>query len=57
MSLVDLTAEKSLELEPSATSSVNWNTSLLVWSNLYLVWLLDEFLRGGARIETLMGRC
>ena len=41
-SLVDVSPEKSLE--PSAASSVDSNTSLSVWSNLYLVWLLYEFL-------------
>ena len=41
-SLVDLSPEKSLE--PSAASSVDSNTSLSVWSNLYLMWLADEFL-------------
>ena len=46
MSLVDLTAEKSAE--PRAASRVDWNTSLSFWSDLYLVWLLDEFLHGGA---------
>ena len=34
MSPADLTAEKSAE--PRAASSDDWNTSLLVWSNLYL---------------------
>ena len=45
-SLVDVSLEKSLE--PSAVSSVASNTSLSVWSNLHLVWLVDEFLCGGA---------
>ena len=53
-SLVDVSSEKSSE--PSAASSVDSNTSLLVWSNLYLVWLICEFLRGGASIEISMGR-
>ena len=42
--------------EPSAASSVDSNTSLSVWSNLYLVWLVCEFLCGGASIEISMGR-
>ena len=50
-SLVD---EKSLE--PSAALSVDANTSLSVWSNLYLVWLAYEFLCGGASTETSVGR-
>ena len=54
VSLVDLSPENSAE--PRAASSVDLNTSLPVWSNLYLVWLMDEFLRGGASIETSMGR-
>ena len=53
-SLSDVSLKKSSE--PSAASSVDSNTSLSVWSNLYLVWLIDEFLCGGASIETLMGR-
>ena len=53
-SLVDVSPEKSSE--PSAASSVDLNSSLSVWSNLYLVWLVDEFVYGGASIETLMGR-
>ena len=47
-SLVDRCPEKSAE--PSASSSVDSNTSRSVWSNLYLnVWLVNEFLcwRGG----------
>ena len=51
---VDVSPEKSSE--PSAASSVDSNTSLSVWSNLYLVWLIDEFPCGEASIETLMGR-
>ena len=39
-----------------ALPRVYLNTSLLGWSNLYLVWLVDEFLRGGASIETSVGR-
>ena len=53
-SLVDRSPEKSVE--PSASSCVDLNTSLSVWSNFYLVWLVDEFLCGGASIETSMGR-
>ena len=53
-SLVDVSPEKSAE--PKAASSVGSNTSLSVWSNLYLVWLIDEFLCGGASVETLIGR-
>ena len=44
-SLVDRSPEKSAD--PSASSSVDSNTSRSVWSNLYLVWLVDEFLCGG----------
>ena len=40
--LVDRCPEKSAE--PSASSSVDWNTSRSVWSNLYLMWLLNVFL-------------
>ena len=53
-SLVDVSAEKSVE--PSAASRVDSNTSLSVQPNLYLAWLVDEFLCGRAWIETLMGR-
>ena len=41
-SLVDNSPEKSAE--PSASSSVDSNTSRSVWSNLYLVWLVNVFL-------------
>ena len=41
-SLVDRCPEKSAG--PSASSSVDSNTSGSVWSNLYLMWLVDEFL-------------
>ena len=51
-SLVDMSPEKSSE--PSAASSVDLNTFLSVWSNLYLVWLADKFLCGGASIEISM---
>ena len=37
--------EKSAE--PSSSSSVNSNTSRSVWSNLYLVWLVNALLCGG----------
>ena len=40
-SLVDVSPETSAE--PSAASSVDSNTSQSVWSNLYLVWLINEF--------------
>ena len=51
---MDKSPEKSRK--PSAASSVDSNTSLSVWSNLYLVWLIDEFLCGGASIKISMGR-
>ena len=41
-SLVDVSPVKSAKL--SAASSVDSNTSLSIWTNLYLVWLVDEFL-------------
>ena len=44
-SLVDRCPEKSVD--PSASSSVDSNTSRSVQSNLYLMWLVDEFLSGG----------
>ena len=44
-SLVDRGPEKSAD--PSASSSVNSNTSRSIRSNLYLMWLVDEFLCGG----------
>ena len=53
-SLVEVSPVKSVE--PSVAPSVYSNTSLSVWSNLYLVWLIDEFLCGGASIVTSMGR-
>ena len=53
-SLVDVSPEKSSK--PSAASSVDSNTYLSIWSNLYLVWLVDEFLCGAASIEISMGR-
>ena len=51
-SLVDVNPEKSSE--PSAVSSVDSNTSLSVWSNLYLVWLVYEFLYDVASTEISM---
>ena len=54
-SLVDTSPEKSSE--PSAASSVDSNTSLSVWSNQYLMWLICEFLLGGSSIKISMGRC
>ena len=51
-SLVDMKEKSS---EPSAASRVDSNTSLSFGSNLYLVWLADEFLCGGASIEISMG--
>ena len=58
-SLVDRCPEKSAN--PSASSSVDSNTYRSVWSNLYLMWLVDEFLcvfggGGGVSIEISMGR-
>ena len=53
-SLVNRSPEKSAE--PSASSSVDLNTSRSVWSNLYLVWLVNVFLCGGVSIEISMGR-
>ena len=44
-SLVDKCQEKSAD--PSASSSVDSNISRVVRSNLYLMWLVDEFLCGG----------
>ena len=54
MSLADISPEKSSESR--AASSVDSNTSLSVWSNLYWVWLVDKFQCGGASIEISMGR-
>ena len=53
-SLVDRCPEKSAD--PSASSSVYSNTSWSVWSNLYLVWLVNVFLCGGVSIEISMSR-
>ena len=50
---MEVSPEKSAEA--SAALSVDSNTSLSVWSNLYLVWLANEFLCGGASIEISMG--
>ena len=47
-SLVDVSAEKSAE--PSAASRVDYFSVSLV--KLYLVWLIDEFLCGGASTQT-----
>ena len=44
-SLVDRCPEKSAD--PSASSSVDSNTSRSVWSNLYLMWLVNVFRCGG----------
>ena len=44
-SLVDRCPQKSTD--PSASSSVDLNTSRSFWSNLYLVWLVNIFLCGG----------
>ena len=41
-SLVDRCPEKSAD--PSASSSVDSNTSRSVWLNLYLMWLVNVFL-------------
>ena len=48
-SLVDNGPEKSAE--PSTSSSVDSNTSRLVWSNLCLVWLVNVFLCGGEGVS------
>ena len=53
-SLVDRCPEKSAD--HSASSSVDSNTSRSVWSNLYLLWLVNVFLCGGISIEISMGR-
>ena len=53
-SLVDRCPEKSAE--PSASSSVDSNTSRSVWSDLYLMGLVDVFLCGVVSIEISMGR-
>ena len=60
-SLVDSCPEKSADR--SASSSVDSNTSRSVRSNLYLMWLVDEFLcRGGGggyqlRFQRIGDRC
>ena len=55
-SLVDRCPEKSAD--PIASSSVDSNTSRSVWSNLYLVWLVNVFLCGGVSVEILwVGGC
>ena len=48
-SLMGRCPEKSEDL--CASSSVDSNTSRSVWSNLYLVWLVDEFLCGGYQLR------
>ena len=48
---MDNSPEKSAE--PSASSSVDSNTSRSVWSNLYLVWLVNVFLCGGYQLRFL----
>ena len=63
-SLLDNSREMSAE--PSASLSVDSNTSRSVWSNFYLVWLVNVFLcvcvcgggggGGGVSIEISMGR-
>ena len=58
---MDNNPEKSAER--SASSSVDSNTSRSVWSNLYLVWLVNVFLCvcvcvcvcGGGSIEISVG--
>ena len=56
-SLVDRCPERSAD--PSASSSVDSNTSRSVRSNLYLMWLVDEFLCGGyqLRFQWVGDRC
>ena len=51
-SLVDRCPEKSAD--PSTSLSVDSNTSRSVWSNSYLVWLVNVFLCGGVSIEISM---
>ena len=53
-SLVDRSPEKFAE--PSVSSSVDSNTSRSVWSNLYLLGLVDVFPCGVVSIEISMGR-
>ena len=53
-SLLDASPDRSSE--PSASSRVDSNASMSIWSNLSLVWLLCEFLCGGASIVISMGR-
>ena len=54
ISLVDRCPEKSAG--PSGSWSVDSNTSRSVWSNLYLMWLVNVFLCGGVSTEISMGR-
>ena len=53
-SLVDRCPEKSTD--PSTSLIVDSNTSQSVWSNLFLVWLVNVFLCGGVSTEISMGR-
>ena len=48
---VDRCPEKSAD--PCASSSVDSNTSRSVWSNLYFMWLVDEFLCGRYQLRYL----
>ena len=49
---MDRCPEKSAD--PSASSSVDSNTSRSVWSNLYLMWLVNVFLcEGGYQLRFL----
>ena len=50
-SLVGSCPEKSAD--PGASSSVDSNASRSVWSNLYLVWLVNVFLCGGDLLRFL----
>ena len=44
--------------EPSASLSVDSNSSWSVWSNLYLVWLVNVFLCRGYQLRFLwVGDC
>ena len=46
---MDRCPEKSAD--PRASSSVDSNTSWSIWSNLYLMWLVDDFLCGGYQLR------
>ena len=52
-SLVDKCPEKSSE--PSASSSIDSNTSRSVWSNLYLMWLVKVLHQ--LRFQWVGGHC